>query len=104
MKYQKEIQQVLIQYKNELLHLPFFYKLEQNTINKGQWIFFAKQRYKASQYFEKLLSHIVSLSKQKAEIKTLIVKLNKTQSKLDYVISFNGDLTADAYEQILKDF
>jgi predicted amino acid racemase len=33
-----------------------------------------------------------------------IEKLNKIQTKLDYVISCNGDLTQEEYQQILKDF
>ena len=41
---------------------------------------------------------------KKAEIKSLIEKLNKIKSKLEYVISCNGDLTDDEHQQILKDF
>lgn len=41
---------------------------------------------------------------KKSEIKALIEKLHKIQSKLDYVISCNGNLTNDEYQQILKDF
>jgi superfamily II DNA/RNA helicase len=41
---------------------------------------------------------------KKAEIKTLIEKLNKIKLKLDYVISCNGDLTQHEYEEILKEF
>jgi len=41
---------------------------------------------------------------KKSEINTLIDKLNKIQSKLDYVISCNGDLTTAEYQQILNDF
>jgi hypothetical protein len=41
---------------------------------------------------------------KKAEIKTLIEKLNKIKLKLDYVISCNGNLTQTEYEEILKDF
>jgi len=33
-----------------------------------------------------------------------IEKLNKIQSKLDYVISCNGDLTQKEYEEILREF
>ena len=33
-----------------------------------------------------------------------IGQLNKIQSKLDYVISCNGNLTAEKCEQIMKDF
>jgi uncharacterized membrane protein YoaK (UPF0700 family) len=38
------------------------------------------------------------------ELKNLIEKLNKIQSKLDYVISCNGNLTQTAYQEILKEF
>jgi predicted rRNA methylase YqxC with S4 and FtsJ domains len=41
---------------------------------------------------------------KKAEIKGLIEKLNKINSKLDYVISCNGTLTQAEYEQILMNF
>lgn len=41
---------------------------------------------------------------KKAEIKDLIDKQNKIRSKLDYVVSCNGDLTLEEYNQILKDF
>ena len=41
---------------------------------------------------------------KKADIKDLIDKQNKIRSKLDYVISCNGDLTQEEYNQILKDF
>jgi polysaccharide pyruvyl transferase WcaK-like protein len=41
---------------------------------------------------------------KKSEIKGLIEKLNQIKSKLDYVISCNGDLLQDDYEQILKEF
>jgi len=41
---------------------------------------------------------------KKYEINILIDRLNKIQSKLDYVISCNGDLTNAEYQQILKDF
>jgi hypothetical protein len=41
---------------------------------------------------------------KKAEIKRLIEKLNKIKSKLEYVISCNGDLTQADYEEILKNF
>jgi hypothetical protein len=50
------------------------------------------------------ISSRFNFQNKKAEIKTLIDKLNKIQSKLDYVISCNGDLTPDEYQQILKDF
>src|SRR5580698_1514417 len=38
---------------------------------------------------------------KKVEINNLINKLNKMQSKLDYVISCNGDLTQKEYQEIL---
>ena len=41
---------------------------------------------------------------KKVEINNLIDRLNKIQSKLDYVVSCNGNLTKQEYEQILKDF
>ena len=41
---------------------------------------------------------------KKAEIKGLIEKLNKIKARLDYVISCNGTLTQDDYEQILINF
>jgi hypothetical protein len=41
---------------------------------------------------------------KKVEINNLIDKLNKIQSKLDYVISCNGNLTQKEYQEILKDF
>ena len=41
--------------------------------------------------------------------KTIIIsreidRLNKLQTKLDYVISCNGDLTTEEYQEILKEF
>jgi hypothetical protein len=41
---------------------------------------------------------------KKAEIKGLIEKLNRIKSKLEYVISCNGDLTRAEYEKILNNF
>ena len=41
---------------------------------------------------------------EKTEINDLIDKQNKIRSKLDYVVSCNGDLTQAEYDQILKDF
>jgi Flp pilus assembly protein TadB len=41
---------------------------------------------------------------KKAEIKSLIEKLNNIKSKLEYVISCNGDLTDDEHQQIMNDF
>jgi hypothetical protein len=41
---------------------------------------------------------------KKSEIKGLIEKLNRIKSKLEYVISCNGNLTQADYEEILKNF
>src|SRR5271165_1379618 len=41
---------------------------------------------------------------KKYEINILIDRLNKIQSKLDYVVSCNGDLTNAEYKQILNEF
>jgi len=41
---------------------------------------------------------------KKTEIKSLIDKLNKIKAKIEFVISCNGDLLQDDYEQILKEF
>jgi hypothetical protein len=41
---------------------------------------------------------------KKAEIKNLIEKLYKINSKLDYIVSCNGTLTQAEYEQILMNF
>jgi len=41
---------------------------------------------------------------KKMEISNLISRLNKIQSKLDYVISCNGDLTQNEYLEILREF
>ena len=41
---------------------------------------------------------------KKGEINNLIDRLNKIQSKLDYVVSCNGDLTQKEYQEILTDF
>ena len=41
---------------------------------------------------------------KKVEINNLIDRLNKIQSKLDYVISCNGDLTQNEYQEILREF
>src|SRR5271170_4262950 len=41
---------------------------------------------------------------KKVEINNLIDRLNKIQSKLDYVISCNGDLTQKEYQEILREF
>jgi hypothetical protein len=41
---------------------------------------------------------------KKSEIKTLIHKLDHIKSRIEYVLSCNGDLTESEYDQILKDF
>ena len=41
---------------------------------------------------------------KKYNINIIIDRLNKIQSKLDYVISCNGDLTNAEYQQILNEF
>ena len=41
---------------------------------------------------------------KKVEINNLIDRLNKIQSKLDYVISCNGDLTQKEDQEILREF
>ena len=41
---------------------------------------------------------------KKEKLNKEIVKLNKIQSKLDYVISCNGDLTQKEYQEILSEF
>ena len=45
-----------------------------------------------------------NLEHKKTEATNLIIRLNKLQSKLDYVVSCNGDLTKDEYQDILKKF
>ena len=45
-----------------------------------------------------------NLQNKKVEISNSIDRLNKIQSKLDYVISCNGDLTQQEYDHILKEF
>ena len=41
---------------------------------------------------------------KKEKLNKEIVKLNKIQSKLDYVISCNGNLTQNKYQEILSEF
>ena len=41
---------------------------------------------------------------KKEKLNKEILKLNKIQSKLDYVISCNGDLTQKEYQEILSEF
>src|SRR3989454_6175189 len=50
------------------------------------------------------LSAKFNLENRKIEMNKLIEKLSTLQSKLDYVVSCNGDLTQDEYKQILLDF
>ena len=50
------------------------------------------------------LSAKFNLENRKIEIKKNIDSLSKLRAKLDYVISCNGDLTKEEYDQILKDF
>ena len=41
---------------------------------------------------------------RQVQITREIEKLNKIQGKLDYVVSCNGDLTKEEYQQILNEF
>ena len=41
---------------------------------------------------------------QTHKLQVLIDKLNKIQSKLDYIVSCNGNLTVEELEQIMKEF
>ena len=50
------------------------------------------------------LSAKFNLENRKIEMNKLIEKLSILQSKLDHVVSCNGDLTQDEYKQILLDF
>ena len=50
------------------------------------------------------LSAKFNLENRKIETNKLIEKLSTLQSKLDYVVSCNGDLTQDEYKQIFLDF
>lgn len=50
------------------------------------------------------LSAKFNLRNKKIEINNLIARLNKIQTKLDYVISCNGNLTQKEYEEILNEF
>ena len=45
-----------------------------------------------------------NLQDRKIEIEKLINKLNKLDSMIDYVISCNGNLTQQEYDNILKEF
>ena len=46
----------------------------------------------------------INFQARQVQITREIEKLNKIQSKLDYVVSCNGDLTKDEYQQILHEF
>ena len=46
----------------------------------------------------------INFQDRQVQITREIEKLNKIQSKLDYVVSCNGDLTKDEYQQILHEF
>ena len=50
------------------------------------------------------LSAKFNLNDRKVEIEWLIDKLNKLHQKIDYVVSCNGNLTREEYEQILNEF
>src|SRR5271165_3372438 len=50
------------------------------------------------------ISSRFNFQNKKYEINILIDRLNKIQSKLDYVVSCNGDLTHTEYQQILNEF
>ena len=50
------------------------------------------------------LSTRFNLQNKKVEINNLIARLNKIQSKLDYVVSCNGNLTEKEYQEILNEF
>jgi len=46
----------------------------------------------------------INFQDRQVQIKREIEKLNKIQLKLDYVVSCNGDLTKEEYQQILNEF
>ena len=50
------------------------------------------------------ISERFNFQNKKIEINNLIERLNKIQTKLNYVISCNGHLTQNEYQEILKDF
>ena len=50
------------------------------------------------------ISSRFNFQSKKYEINILIDRLNKIQSKLDYVVSCNGDLTNTEYQRILNEF
>jgi hypothetical protein len=49
------------------------------------------------------LSAKFNLQNKKIELNKAIEKLNKLQEKLDYVISCNGNLTAEDFQQIISE-
>ena len=46
----------------------------------------------------------INFQDKQVQITREIEKLNKMQSKLDYVVSCNGDLKKEEYQQILNEF
>src|SRR6266516_262809 len=50
------------------------------------------------------LSEKFNFQNKKVEINNLIARLNKIQTKLDYVVSCNGDITRNEYQEILREF
>ena len=50
------------------------------------------------------LSAKFSLENKKIEINRVIQKIHKIQEKLDYVISCNGNLTKEDFQQIIREF
>ncbi len=50
------------------------------------------------------LSAKFNFQNKKVEINNLIARLNKIQTKLDYVVSCNGDITRNEYQEILREF
>jgi len=50
------------------------------------------------------LSAKFNFQNKKVEINNLIARLNKIQTKLDYVVSCNGDITRKEYQEILCEF
>ena len=46
----------------------------------------------------------INFQYRQVQITREIEKLNKIQGKLDYVVSCNGDLTKEEYQQILNEF
>ena len=46
----------------------------------------------------------INFQDRQIQITREIEKLNKIQAKIDYVVSCNGDLTKEEYQQILNEF